>query len=86
MDSKTICYCVVALLLGMLLANMLKNVCGCNVVEGLEGQCVLKAGIDPRRQTATNKCALATTANDCTGVMDSRANSICEFVEDDNQS
>ena len=26
--------CVVALILGMLLANMLKNVCGCNVVEG----------------------------------------------------
>ena len=26
--------CVVALILGMLMANMLKNVCGCNVVEG----------------------------------------------------
>jgi hypothetical protein len=26
--------CVVALILGMLLANMLKNVCGCKVVEG----------------------------------------------------
>ena len=27
--------CVVALILGMLLANMLQNVCGCkNVVEG----------------------------------------------------
>ena len=34
MDTKTICYCIVALLLGMLLANMLKNVCGCKVVEG----------------------------------------------------
>ena len=35
MNSETIVYCVVALILGMLLANMLKNVCGCkNVVEG----------------------------------------------------
>ena len=33
-------YCIVALLLGMLLANMLKNVCGCkNVVEGQHGGC-----------------------------------------------
>jgi len=28
----------VALLLGMLLANMLKSVCGCKVVEGQGGQ------------------------------------------------
>ena len=34
MNTETIVYCVVALLLGMLLANMLKNVCGCKVVEG----------------------------------------------------
>lgn len=35
MKTETIVYCVVALLLGMLLANMLKNVCGCkNIVEG----------------------------------------------------
>jgi hypothetical protein len=34
MDSKTIVMCVVALILGMLMANMLKDVCGCNVVEG----------------------------------------------------
>ena len=34
MNSETIVYCVVALLLGMLLANMLKNICGCKVVEG----------------------------------------------------
>ena len=37
MNSETIVYCVVALLLGMLLANMLKNVCGCNnIVEGTD--------------------------------------------------
>ena len=29
--------CVVALLVGMLLANMLKNVCGCEIVEGQLG-------------------------------------------------
>ena len=34
MNSETIVYCVVALLLGMLLANMLKNVCGCKTIEG----------------------------------------------------
>ena len=34
MKTETIVMCVVALLLGMLLANMLKNVCGCKVVEG----------------------------------------------------
>jgi len=35
MDTKTIVICVVALLLGMLLFNMLKDVCGCkNIVEG----------------------------------------------------
>jgi hypothetical protein len=35
MNTENIVMCVVALLLGMLLANMLKNVCGCKVVEGL---------------------------------------------------
>lgn len=35
MNSETIVMCVVALILGMLLANMLKNICGCkNIVEG----------------------------------------------------
>ena len=34
MKTETIVMCVVALLLGMLLANMLKNVCGCKTVEG----------------------------------------------------
>ena len=34
MDTKNIMCCVVALLLGMLLANMLQNVCGCKVFEG----------------------------------------------------
>ena len=35
MEIKTIVMCVVALILGMLLANMLKSVCGCkNIIEG----------------------------------------------------
>ena len=34
MNSETIVYYVVALLLGMLLSHMLKSVCGCKVVEG----------------------------------------------------
>ena len=35
MNSQTIVMCVVSLILGMLLAHMLKDVCGCkNVVEG----------------------------------------------------
>jgi len=39
MNTEQIIMCVVALLLGMLLANMLQNVCGCkNIVEG-QGAC-----------------------------------------------
>ena len=34
MNSEKIIMCIVALILGMLLANMLKNVCGCKLVEG----------------------------------------------------
>jgi len=34
MKTETIVMCVVALLIGMLLANMLKNVCGCKLTEG----------------------------------------------------
>jgi hypothetical protein len=43
MGTDQIMYCIVALLLGMLLANMLKNVCGCNVVEG---QCIINPELD----------------------------------------
>ena len=35
MNNQTIVCCVVALVLGMLLANMLKNVCGCKLTEGM---------------------------------------------------
>lgn len=37
MKTETIVMCVVALILGMLLANMLKSVCGCKTVEGQPG-------------------------------------------------
>ena len=43
MKTDQIIMCVVALLLGMLLANMLKNVCGCKIVEG-QGQLGTIAG------------------------------------------
>ena len=39
MNSETIVMCVVALILGMLLAHMLKDVCGCKTVEGRETAC-----------------------------------------------
>ena len=34
MNNQTIICCVFALVLGMLLANMLKGVCGCKLTEG----------------------------------------------------
>ena len=37
MNFQTIVMCVVALILGMLLAHMLKSVCGCKLVEGQGG-------------------------------------------------
>jgi len=37
MNTEQIIMCVVALILGMLLANMLKSVCGCKLVEGQNG-------------------------------------------------
>ena len=39
MNSETIVMCVVALLLGMLLANMIKSVCGCKTItEGFSAE------------------------------------------------
>ena len=52
MDTKTIVMCVVALILGMLMANMLKSVCGCNSVEGFNlsdcNDCVQDRFLDPK--------------------------------------
>ena len=51
MKTETIVMCVVALLLGMLLANMLKNVCGCKVVEGSELVRAIEQGTLPTQST-----------------------------------
>ena len=48
MNSETIGMCVIALLLGMLLFNMLKNICGCKVIEGQNNK--NKKCNDPRYQ------------------------------------
>ena len=48
MNSETIVMCVVALILGMLMANMLKSVCGCNVVEGSSDSDRLQLLLDDR--------------------------------------
>ena len=45
MNNQTIVCCVVAPLLGMLLANMLKNVCGCKLTEGQNSEQTLYSGI-----------------------------------------
>ena len=34
MNSETIIYCIFGVILGMLVFHMLKNICGCKVVEG----------------------------------------------------
>ena len=63
MNSQTIVMCVVALILGMLLAHMLKDVCGCNkVLEGAcepVGDCVAYVdnfAISSPRPTCERKC------------------------------
>ena len=58
MNSQTIIMCVVSLVLGMLLANMLKSVCGCKVVEGLFDDYVPRNewGNDDGATYCKNKC------------------------------
>ena len=51
MNNQTIVMCVVSLLLGMLLANMLKNVCGCKVVEG-QNECASFETLDQAQSRA----------------------------------
>ena len=68
MDTKTIVMCVVALILGMLMANMLKSVCGCNSVEGFNlsdcNDCVQDRFLDPK--THTFNAGLQPTTDDLT--------------------
>ena len=50
MGTEQIMYYIIALILGMLLANMLKSVCGCKTVEGSPyqvGQFTYKVGAPP---------------------------------------
>ena len=46
MNFETIIYCIFAVILGMLVFHMLKNVCGCKVVEGQEGNMCPPSGED----------------------------------------
>ena len=45
MDNKIVLMVVVAIVLGMLVANMFKDVCGCKVVEGQCERCMFKKGM-----------------------------------------
>ena len=91
MNTKTICYCVVALFLGMLLANMLKNVCGCNVVEGLNRyRWTCRARDRKASPSRKNECANITPeprSNDFNGVTADRikcekAPAGCEYINE----
>ena len=53
MNTENMVMCVFALILGMLLADMLKNVCGCKVVEGQN--CVIKTGKEDKNNCVFNK-------------------------------
>ena len=55
MKTEQILMCLFALILGMLIANMLKDVCGCNIVEGAEaGE---KAEAEAAEEAARKKTA-----------------------------
>lgn len=58
MKTEQILMCMVALILGMLLANMLKSVCGCKVVEG---QCQTDDGSPSDFTACNNKCGAGET-------------------------
>jgi hypothetical protein len=60
MNTQTIMCCVVALILGMLLANMLKNVCGCKLVEGQ----MTGALCDSKDDCISGNCGLNPVYND----------------------
>ena len=61
MNTQTIFMCVVALLIGMLVANMLQNVCGCKKVEGfvvVDSENNINTGANPNtdsRMSAINQ-------------------------------
>ena len=51
--NKWIMY-ILGFLLGMLLANMLKNVCGCKVVEGLDANFLTRANLEFAAEAVDN--------------------------------
>ena len=63
MNSQTIVMCVIALILGMLLANMLKSVCGCKVVEGQRGLCPPGMNAKTYQEYAPTDCANCLASN-----------------------
>tara|TARA_B100000035_G_C20783604_1_gene457988 strand:- start:131 stop:355 length:225 start_codon:yes stop_codon:yes gene_type:complete len=67
MKTETIVCFIVALLLGMLLANMLKNVCGCKIVEG---QRIGNASDYDAGATAVDIIPVTQTTNNQTGILD----------------
>jgi len=69
MKTDQIIMCVVALLLGMLLANMLKNVCGCEIVEGQLGT------------TSVNSADMLTNAKDSADA--AWTDGLCQFERAD---
>ena len=63
MKSESILCCVVALLLGMLLANMFQNVCGCKNIEGnVFGE---QPGSVPGLTSSVPNCPSCPTCPDC---------------------
>lgn len=68
MNLETIVMCVVALILGMLLANMLKSICGCKTVEGNEEDCVKQVVIAPfmnnKAENEANRLCVSHTNTD----------------------
>ena len=53
MGTDQIMYCIIALILGMLLANMLKNVCGCKTV--IEGRTDPNGDWDPSERLSNHE-------------------------------
>lgn len=82
MKTETIVMCVVALLLGMLLANMLTNVCGCKVVEG-QGD-----GLPDCSTLSTEKCTDVTDIDECSDHYETQFGRMrqCGIITDSNYS
>ena len=78
MNTEQILMCVVALILGMLLANMLKSVCGCKVVEGCEpvNKEFASHGTPPLSQVCSNQSG---NMNGCINVATPGSDYSCQY-------